>query len=73
MTRPNELQKYTQRNFNPTRDRIVDGNKFFNVPRTPDDDRPPHGMGEGSPTQGEYRDMAAGETLLARLAKLLGW
>lgn len=73
MTRPNELQKYTQRNFTPTRDRIVDGNKFFNVLPSEADNHPPHGMGEGSPTQGEYRDMAAGETLLARLAKLLGW
>lgn len=65
--------KFIQRNFTPTRERLVDGNKFFNVPRTPGDDRPPAGMGEGMPTQGEYRDMAAGETLLYRLAKLLGW
>lgn len=64
MTEPKQITK---------RDRLVDGNKFFNVKPTPADDRPPHGMPADMPTQGEYRDMAAGETLLARLAKLLGW
>jgi hypothetical protein len=51
----------------------MDGNKFFNVPQSEADNHPPHGMSEDSPTMKEYRDMAAGETVLYRLAKWLGW
>lgn len=51
----------------------MDGNKFFRVPPSEADNHPPHGMGEDAPTMGQYRDMAAGETVLYRIAKWLGW